>query len=203
MDYLKPSEAAKLLNVSYFTLKQWIYEGKVHSIKTAGGHHRIPRSEIDKFINQDQAASAAPERPAGREGEHRWRILIAEDNSETREFLAAYLTHWGYEVTTAATGVEAWNHVQTQQFDLYILDNWLPDTLGTELCRRIRERDFLTPIIFFSAIVNPEVISEARKAGAQEYLRKDRFEVLKERIDWLLHNPEAGQDENHEATPAG
>jgi molybdopterin-binding protein len=49
MELLKPQEAAKLMSVSYPTLKQWIYNGKVQSIRTPGGHHRIPRSEIDRF----------------------------------------------------------------------------------------------------------------------------------------------------------
>lgn len=37
------------MSVSYPTLKQWIYNGKVQSIRTPGGHHRIPRTEIDRF----------------------------------------------------------------------------------------------------------------------------------------------------------
>ena len=49
MELLKPQEAAKLMSVSYPTLKQWIYNGKVHSVKTPGGHHRIPRSEIERY----------------------------------------------------------------------------------------------------------------------------------------------------------
>jgi molybdopterin-binding protein len=49
---LSPREAAQVLGVSYPTLKQWIYKGKVRTIKTAGGHHRIPEDEIDKFLHR-------------------------------------------------------------------------------------------------------------------------------------------------------
>jgi molybdopterin-binding protein len=45
-----PREAAQVLGVSYPTLKQWIYKGKIRTAKTAGGHHRIPEQEIDKFL---------------------------------------------------------------------------------------------------------------------------------------------------------
>jgi molybdopterin-binding protein len=45
-----PREAAQVLGVSYPTLKQWIYKGKIRTAKTAGGHHRIPEREIDKFL---------------------------------------------------------------------------------------------------------------------------------------------------------
>ncbi|MBV9958292.1 MAG: helix-turn-helix domain-containing protein, partial [Acidobacteria bacterium] len=48
-ELLKLAEAAKLAGVSYPTLKQWIYKGKIRSVKTAGGHHRIPREEIERL----------------------------------------------------------------------------------------------------------------------------------------------------------
>lgn len=53
---LAPREAAKILGISYPTLKQWIYRGKIHTAKTPGGHHRVPESEIDRLMT----SSAAP-----------------------------------------------------------------------------------------------------------------------------------------------
>jgi molybdopterin-binding protein len=47
---LPPREAARVLGISYPTLKQWIYRGKLRTIKTPGGHHRVPESEIDRLI---------------------------------------------------------------------------------------------------------------------------------------------------------
>jgi len=47
---LPPREAANILGISYPTLKQWIYHGKIKSVKTPGGHHRVPESEIDRLI---------------------------------------------------------------------------------------------------------------------------------------------------------
>lgn len=47
---LAPREAARILGISYPTLKQWIYRGKLRSAKTPGGHHRVPESEIDRLI---------------------------------------------------------------------------------------------------------------------------------------------------------
>jgi molybdopterin-binding protein len=42
--------ACKVLGVSYPTLKQWIYKGKIKTVKTQGGHHRIPETEIDRLL---------------------------------------------------------------------------------------------------------------------------------------------------------
>jgi molybdopterin-binding protein len=47
---LSPREAAQILGVSYPTLKQWIYRKKIKTAKTPGGHHRVPESEIDRFL---------------------------------------------------------------------------------------------------------------------------------------------------------
>jgi molybdopterin-binding protein len=47
---LPPREAAHILGISYPTLKQWIYRGKIQTAKTPGGHHRVPESEIDRML---------------------------------------------------------------------------------------------------------------------------------------------------------
>lgn len=47
---LAPREAANILGISYPTLKQWIYRGKIKTAKTPGGHHRVPESEIDRLF---------------------------------------------------------------------------------------------------------------------------------------------------------
>jgi molybdopterin-binding protein len=43
-------DAALQLGISFPTIKQWIYKKKIRSLKTAGGHHRIPQSEVDKLL---------------------------------------------------------------------------------------------------------------------------------------------------------
>ena len=48
---LTPREAASILGLTY-PLKGWIYRGTVKSIETLGGHHRVPKSEIDRLIPQ-------------------------------------------------------------------------------------------------------------------------------------------------------
>jgi molybdopterin-binding protein len=53
--------------VSYPTLKQWIYKGKIRSVRTAGGHHRIPRGEIERLTGETKGAAARPRKPVGLE----------------------------------------------------------------------------------------------------------------------------------------
>ena len=58
---LKLREAALELRVSFPTIKQWIYKRKIRSVRTAGGHHRIPQSEIDRLLFRTRAKTG-PER---------------------------------------------------------------------------------------------------------------------------------------------
>jgi molybdopterin-binding protein len=49
-ELLTPRDAALELRISFPTIKQWIYKRKIRSIRTVGGHHRIPQSEVDRFL---------------------------------------------------------------------------------------------------------------------------------------------------------
>ncbi|HEY5068956.1 MAG TPA: helix-turn-helix domain-containing protein, partial [Candidatus Acidoferrum sp.] len=60
-----PRQAAQVLGVSYPTLKTWIYKKKIRTIKTAGGHHRIPESQLDKFLHQANERGDVAEKRTG------------------------------------------------------------------------------------------------------------------------------------------
>ena len=64
MELIGVREAAERLGVSYPTLKQWIYRGKVRTVKTVGGHHRIARAEIDRMLFQQGRRAQTPRREA-------------------------------------------------------------------------------------------------------------------------------------------
>jgi DNA-binding response OmpR family regulator len=77
--------------------------------------------------------------------------------------------------------------VQQQDFDLYILDNRMPDKSGVELCRAIREFDPDTPVLFYSAAAHNRDIEEAIRAGAQDYLVKPvSFDELRQAVAQLI-----------------
>jgi molybdopterin-binding protein len=56
---LTPREAALRLGISYPTVKQWLYHGKLKAVKTPGGHYRIPESELDSLLHK----AKSPETP--------------------------------------------------------------------------------------------------------------------------------------------
>lgn len=72
MELVHLPEAARELGISYPTLKQWIYRGRIRSVRTAGGHHRIPRTEINRVLFQMKRrwrGAQPPARPAKLTGE--------------------------------------------------------------------------------------------------------------------------------------
>ena len=121
--------------------------------------------------------------------ESKIRILCVEDNRDSREMIAALLrgANPNYEVKAVETAAEALGMDGRTEFDLYILDIWLPGMDGVELCRRLRERGVNKPIMFFSAMgVQAKDRDFVLAAGADEFLVKsvdiDRFTDTVERL---------------------
>lgn len=100
------------------------------------------------------------------------RILYVEDDGDTREMMILLLSFEGFSVTSAGSGKDALNHARSNRFDLFIIDNRLPDLSGLELCRGIRQVAATTPILFFSGVTQESERQAALESGAQGYLVK-------------------------------
>jgi molybdopterin-binding protein len=57
-------DAAKILGISYSTLKRWIHTRKIRTIKTQGGHHRVPERELDRHLHSAEKRTPLPRRRA-------------------------------------------------------------------------------------------------------------------------------------------
>lgn len=64
MNLLRLPEAAQRMGISYPTLKQWIYKNKIRSIRTPGGHHRIPQAEVERLTGTRRGDSQR-DQPSG------------------------------------------------------------------------------------------------------------------------------------------
>ena len=100
------------------------------------------------------------------------RVLYIEDHEDTRELVTLVLEQRSYEVVSGTTIESGLALARSQHFDLYLLDSWLPDGSGLDLCRRIREFDKATPILFYSAAAYEADKDLAMRCGAQAYLVK-------------------------------
>ena len=103
---------------------------------------------------------------------HRSRILYVDDDEDSREVLRMLLELRSIETKAVGTAGEALTSIQAEHFDLYLLDAWLPDLDGFELCRRMRRYDAKTPILFFSGAGCEADKKMGQEAGANAYVLK-------------------------------
>src|SRR5262245_27579913 len=116
------------------------------------------------------------------------RVLLVDDEEDARDLVT--LTLIEYTLICARDCDEGLRLAQQRGFDLYILDCWMPDKSGIELCRAIREFDLHTPILFYSAAAYERDIEEAIRAGAQDYLVKPvGLDNLRQAVAQLISAP--------------
>jgi two-component system, chemotaxis family, sensor histidine kinase and response regulator WspE len=106
------------------------------------------------------------------------RVLVVDDSFTVRELERKVLTACGYEVGIAVDGLDGWNALRTDEFDLVITDVDMPRMDGIELVKRIRQdlRLKVLPVIIMSFKERPEDRKRGLEAGADYYLVKSGFE---------------------------
>ena len=111
------------------------------------------------------------------------KILIIEDDPQITKILKLNLKLSGYETENATTFQEAWSKINSEHFDLLLMDIGLPDGSGLDLCQRVREAGNEVPIVFLSARTDEATVVKGIKNGADDYLRKPfGLEELKVRV---------------------
>jgi DNA-binding response OmpR family regulator len=100
------------------------------------------------------------------------RVLVVDDDEETRELVGAALTREGYELELAGTSADAMARVRASRFDLLVLDVMLGSESGLALCTRLRQDGVETPILFLSARGAVDARVDGLEAGGDDYLRK-------------------------------
>jgi CheY-like chemotaxis protein len=125
----------------------------------------------------------------------RKRILCVDDDEDTRDMMRVLLGTYGYEAVIAASVSDALESARSGGLALCILDHWLTESNGIELCQQIRAFDSNTPIMFYSGAAYKADIDKGLAAGAQAYLVKPDFDQLKPTIDRLID--EAGSTTHH------
>ena len=115
------------------------------------------------------------------------RVLFIEDDADTRDLVFFVLTRENFEVVLATDSKEALSAAGAMSFELYLIDNWLPGESGVDLCKRLREFDRSTPILFYSGAAYEQDKRAAFAAGAQGYLTKPtQIDALVREVSHLI-----------------
>ncbi len=131
------------------------------------------------------------------------KILIAEDDKDSRELLSWLLQKLGYQVVATENGKEAWEAYRRGRFRLVISDLLMPDIDGLELVRRIRaqKQAKYTYIILITALIGKKDYLEGMEAGADDFVTKPfdpdelkaRLRVAERIISFQEHASEVDQ----------
>jgi molybdopterin-binding protein len=107
-ELLKLRDAALQLGVSFPTIKQWIYRKKIRSIRTAGGHHRIPQSELDRLLFRTRGRTEKERQQAVRRVSGRNQLVGRIDSVRISGLMAEVrISIGGQQITSIITASSA------------------------------------------------------------------------------------------------
>ena len=165
-------EAAKLCHVSPLSIINWVNAGRLPAFRTPGGHRRIRREDLVRFM-RDNGMPLAEEL---REGSGRPRVLVVDDEASIREVLTEHLTtrEKPYEVMAAADGFEAGRLVATFRPDVVLLDLRMPGMDGFQVCRTVKAdpETSNTVVIAMTGYYTPETEARILECGAMRCIAK-------------------------------
>ncbi len=114
------------------------------------------------------------------------RVLYADDNEDACFMLSTLLGFSDIETTSTNTVDQALKLAQAERFDLYLLDTRFPEGSGLDLCRKLREFNSQTPIVFYSGDAREIDKANGLAAGADAYLVKPNTDTVTATIFQLL-----------------
>jgi DNA-binding NtrC family response regulator len=100
------------------------------------------------------------------------KILVVDDEDALRTVLSAELNSEGYDVGTAADGLEAVTELGKKKFDLVLLDIKMPNMNGFEVLKVIKEKHAGTKVIMLTGFADLKNAIESKKLGAEDFVSK-------------------------------
>jgi excisionase family DNA binding protein len=164
------SEVAKFCHVTADTIRKWAEAGRIRVFKTPGGHRRIRRDDLLRFLT-DNAIPLHADLEASK-----IKILVVDDEkaviSAIRRFLERANTP--FQIQSAVDGYEAGHQIASFKPQVVFLDLRLPGIDGFEVCRRIKAdpESSNTHIIAMTGYYEGEVANEVTTLGAAMLVQK-------------------------------
>ncbi len=157
-DYCGTSYAAKLMGLSVATVQSLVEKGEIDAWKTLGGHRRIALSSINAYLTRHSPQLSR----ADTDPKSRLRVLIVEDDENTRELYRCQLEEWNLPVdaTFMPSAIEALMDIASMRPDLLITDLSMPGVDGIEMLKALKRNQNLADmqIIVISGL-SPDAVT--------------------------------------------
>lgn len=126
------------------------------------------------------------------------KILVVEDDIQIQELIGEFLKAQDYEVHSANDGVQGYNKIKEEEYDLIIMDVMMPNMDGYSLCKMVRKIS-KTPIIFLTALGEEQDEIKAFELECDDFITKPfSFNVLIRRVEAVLRRADNFEIENNE-----
>lgn len=157
-DYCGTSYAAKLMGLSVATVQSLVEKGEIDAWKTLGGHRRIALTSINAYLARNSPQLTR----ADTDPKSRLRVLIVEDDENTRELYRCQLEEWDLAVdcTFMPSAIEALMDIASMRPDLLITDLSMPGVDGIEMLKALKRNQTLADmqIIVISGL-SPDAVA--------------------------------------------
>ncbi len=164
------SEVAKYCHVTADTIRKWAEAGRIRVFKTPGGHRRIRREDLLRFLRENSIPVHEDLDDSG------VRILIVDDEKAVISVVRRFLerSQSPFEIEVAMDGYDAGHQVATFRPDVVFLDLKLPGLDGFEVCRRIKQdpQHSNTQIVAMTGYYDVDVAQRVVELGALLCLQK-------------------------------
>jgi excisionase family DNA binding protein len=140
-DYCGTSYAAKLMGLSVATVQSLVEKGEIDAWKTLGGHRRIALSSINAYLARNSPQLTRVDT----DPKSRLRVLVVEDDEDTRELYRCQLDDWDLPVdcTFMPSAIEALMDIASMRPDLLITDLSMPGVDGIEMLKALKRNQNL------------------------------------------------------------
>jgi excisionase family DNA binding protein len=168
---LTSSEVGDLLQVNASSVKNWVDEGRLTAFRTPGGHRRIRASDLVCFLETHGMPI-----PRSLESVSRRRLLVVDDDTAHLRVVARlFRKHEArIQLELASNAIDALVMVGSFRPHLVVLDVFMPEVDGIEVCRRLKAHPETRQVgvVIMSGQLTAEVQNKARHAGARSCMRK-------------------------------
>ncbi len=164
------SEVAKYCHVTADTIRKWAEAGRIQVFKTPGGHRRIRRTDLIRFLRENSIPIHDDLDQSG------IKILVVDDEKSVISVIRRFLerSKTPFQIEMAGDGYEAGSQVATFKPNVIFLDLRLPGIDGFEVCRRIKNNPETadTSIIAMTGYYEGDVALRIVELGAAMLLQK-------------------------------